>query len=72
MIVKSVVFVLLLKQIDKLRELDYELAQLVEECVQVSEQYSPLVRFNLQSILWSATQDDKIMHVNISGQRKKS
>lgn len=55
MIVKSVVFVLLLKQIDKLRELDYELAQLVEECVQVSEQFCPLVRFNLQSILWSAT-----------------
>lgn len=55
MIVRSVVFVLLLKQIDKLRELDYELAQLVEECVQVSEQYCPLVRFNLQSILWSTT-----------------
>lgn len=48
-------FVLLLKQIDKLRELDYELTQLVEDCVQVSEQYYPLVRFNLQSILWSAT-----------------
>lgn len=40
-------FVLLLKQIDKLRELDYELAQLVEECVQVSEQYCPLVTYKV-------------------------
>ena len=50
-------YVLSLNQINKLRELDPELAQLVEECVQVSEQHCPLVRFysKILIIYWLVT-----------------